>query len=111
MTKKENTMIRHPMMKLIWGVLFICLMAPATADVLLIEKVRERMQRDLPENGLSMEQVERRYGSPNQKSSAVGEPPITRWTFDDYSVYFEYQLVIDSVLHHEAVVREVREQR
>lgn len=104
-------MIRHPMMKLIWGVLFICLMAPATADVLLIEKVRERMQRDLPENGLSMEQVERRYGSPNQKSPAVGEPPITRWTFDDYSVYFEYQLVIDSVLHHEAVVREVREQR
>jgi hypothetical protein len=104
-------MIRHPMMKLIWGVLFVCLMAPATADILLIEKVRERMQRDLPDNGLSMAQVERRYGSPNRRSAAVGEPPITRWTYDDYSVYFEFELVIDSVLHHEAVVREADSER
>lgn len=99
-------MIRHPMMKLIWGVLFLCLMTPVTADILLIEKVRERMERNLPDNGVSMADVERRYGSPQRKSSPVGQPPITRWTYDDYSVYFEYELVIDSVLHHEAVVRE-----
>jgi hypothetical protein len=104
-------MIRHPMMKLIWGVLFASLMAPATADILLIEKVRERMQRDLPTNGLSMADVERRYGTPNLRSAPVGEPPITRWTYDDYSVYFEFELVIESVLHHEAVVREANNER
>ena len=77
---------------------------PASADVLLIEEVRERMQRDLPDNGLSSAEVEERYGAPIRRGRPVGDPPITRWTYDDYSVYFEYDLVIDSVLHHGAVL-------
>lgn len=81
------------------------LITPAWADVLLIEELRERMLRDLPRNGLSMETVESRYGQPREKRAAVGDPPITRWLYDDYSVYFEYQLVIESVLHHGAVLR------
>lgn len=79
-------------------------MSPASADVLLIEEVRERMQRDLPDNGLSTAEVEERYGAPIRRGRPVGDPPITRWTYDDYSVYFEYDLVIDSVLHHGAVL-------
>lgn len=77
---------------------------PAQADVLLIEEVRERMRRDLPENGLTRQQVEQRYGAPNERRAPVGEPPITRWIYDDYSVYFEYDLVIESVLHRGAVL-------
>ncbi|MCA1780218.1 MAG: hypothetical protein LC637_12800 [Xanthomonadaceae bacterium] len=76
-----------------------------SADVLLIEEVRERMQRDLPSNGLAKAEVERRYGNPNQRNAPVGEPPISRWIYNDYSVYFEYDLVIESVLHHGAVLR------
>lgn len=79
-----------------------------SGDILLIEKVRERMARDLPRNGLSMADVERRYGAPQERRSAVGEPPITRWIYQDYSVFFEYQLVIESVLHPEAVIREAQ---
>lgn len=79
-----------------------------SGDILLIEKVRERMTRDLPRNGLSMAEVERRFGSPLERRAAVGEPPITRWVFDDYSVFFEHQLVIESVLHDEAVRREMQ---
>ncbi|MFU8878093.1 MAG: hypothetical protein ACNA7E_08115 [Wenzhouxiangellaceae bacterium] len=74
------------------------------ADVLLIEEVRERMLRDLPTNGMSAVEVERRYGAPNQRHSPVGDPPITRWVYDDYSVYFEYDVVLESVLHHGAVL-------
>jgi len=76
----------------------------AQADVLLIEEVRERMRRDLPENGLTGREVEQRYGAPNERRAPVGDPPITRWIYDDYSVYFEYDLVIESVLHHGAVL-------
>ncbi|MGY6555100.1 MAG: hypothetical protein ACXIUM_11345 [Wenzhouxiangella sp.] len=101
----------------------LCLIAPlATAvaaqeatterqtrgDILLIEKVRERMARDLPRNGLSMTEVERRFGAPLERRPAVGEPPITRWVFEDYSVFFEHQLVIESVLHDEAIRREMQ---
>lgn len=78
---------------------------PVQADVLLIEEVRERMSRDMPSNGLSAREVEQRYGAPNERRAPVGDPPITRWVYDDYSVYFEYDVVIESVLHHGAVVR------
>ncbi|SRR6056297_1739390 len=88
-----------------FGLLLAAWMAPAAADVLLIEEVRERMQRDLPENGMTTAEVEGRYGEPTRRGRPVGDPPITRWTYDDYSVYFEYDVVIDSVLHHGAVLR------
>lgn len=87
-------------------VLGVSMVAPTVqADVLLIDEVRERMLRDLPGNGLTRADVERRYGSPNERRSPVGDPPITRWVYDDYSVYFEYDLVIESVLHRGAVLR------
>ncbi len=105
-------MVRPFISMLITGVIFIGLTIPtASADVLLIEKVRERMARDLPDNGMHMEEVERRYGIPAERRAPVGDPPITRWVYDDYSVYFEYQLVIDSVLHPDAVIREANRQQ
>lgn len=104
-------MIRQHFLKLILGVIFIGLMAPASADTLLIEKVREAMLRDIPHNGLSMREVENRFGQPLQRNAPVGQPPITRWIYDDYSVYFEYETVIESVLHHDAVIRETRQRR
>lgn len=104
---RKNTMIRQPIITLLWGVIFLSLSSGVSADVLLIEKVRERMLRDLPVNGLTMNEVEARYGEPADRVGPVGEPPITRWIYADYSVYFEHRIVIESVLHSEAVVREV----
>lgn len=98
-------MIRKHLVKLVWGAAFCGLIGTATADVLLIEKVHERMTRDLPGNGLTKSQVEDRFGEPRERHAAVGDPPIARWIYDDYSVFFEYDLVIESVVHHEAVVQ------
>lgn len=98
-------MIRSKLGKLVLGGIFSGLFATAMAgDILLIEKVEERMLRDLPGNGLSMSAVERRYGQPNARYAPVGDPPITRWDYDDYSVFFEYELVIESVVHSETVL-------
>jgi hypothetical protein len=77
---------------------------PLSADVLLIEEVRERMQRDLPANGMTKEAVRESYGDPAQRHAPVGDPPITRWVYDEYSVYFEHDLVIESVLNRGAVL-------
>jgi len=101
---EENTMIRQRTSQLIWGVIFSGLITSASADILLIEKVRERMARDLPDNGLRMTEVEQQYGQPQGKMAAVGDPPITRWEYAEYTVFFEYDVVIESVLHHDAVV-------
>lgn len=52
-----------------------------------------------PGKGLSMDQVETRFGSPQEKIPAVGDPPISRWVYGNFTVYFEYEHVIHSVYH------------
>lgn len=79
--------------------------AAACAEVLLIDEVRASKSMGLPDNGLTMQAVEARWGAPEQRFSAVGEPPITRWQYQDYSVYFEHDRVITSVLHSGAVIQ------
>ena len=76
----------------------------AQADVLLIEEVRQSDRMDLPANGMSKDAVQARFGEPADKLAAVGDPPITRWNYDNWSVYFEYDLVLFTVLHKGAVL-------
>ena len=61
--------------------------APAPAD-----------NATLPERGMSMENVEHIFGTPLEKMPAVGKPPITRWEYADYVVYFEYNTVLHTVM-------------
>lgn len=98
--------------KLVLGAALLGITGIAIAgDVLLIEKIEERMLRDLPRNGLTKAQVEERFGTPDERRSPVGEPPITRWIYDDFNVFFEHDLVIESVLHHDGIVREAEARR
>jgi len=69
------------------------------ADVLLIEEVRQAERMELPSNGMKQSEVRDRFGSPVKTDAPVGDPPITRWDYDGYSVYFEYDLVLFTVLH------------
>lgn len=52
-----------------------------------------------PGNGLTMAQVEQRFGVPKEKVPAVGDPPISRWVYDHFTVYFEYDKVLHSVVN------------
>jgi len=74
------------------------------ADVLLIEEVRQAERMDLPQNGVSMSEVRAKYGEPDVTTPAVGDPPITRWDYDQWSVYFERDLVLFTVLHKGVII-------
>ncbi len=52
---------------------------------------------DFPRRGMSMDKVKNEYGQPIAISNSVGKPPITRWTYRDRIVYFEYSHVIHAV--------------
>ena len=80
---------------------FAVLACPMTisADVLLIEEVRQAGKMDVPENGMTSTEVSARFGEPLKKHSPVGDPPIKQWEYDGWSVYFEYDLVLFTVLH------------
>ena len=75
-----------------------------SADVLIIDEVRQSGRMELPINGQSKATVETNFGAPVQKQTAVGDPPISSWKYDTYSVYFEYDLVLFTVLHKGAVI-------
>ena len=50
-----------------------------------------------PKRGITMTQVESKFGAPVTKHDAVGAPPITRWDYPGFSVFFEHDRVIHSV--------------
>jgi hypothetical protein len=50
-----------------------------------------------PSRGMNMRQVEQRFGAPQRHMPAVGEPPISRWEYPSYSVYFERDRVLHTV--------------
>ncbi|MDH5358757.1 MAG: hypothetical protein OEY48_02990 [Gammaproteobacteria bacterium] len=53
-----------------------------------------------PTQGMTMAEVEQKFGPAEQKNPAVGEPPITRWVYKDFVVFFEHNQVIHSVVPH-----------
>jgi len=50
-------------------------------------------------HGLSMDTILQRFGEPETKMAPVGDPPITRWAYPGFTVYFEHQLAIHAVKH------------
>jgi len=52
-----------------------------------------------PGRGMSMKAVEAKFGAPLERHAAVGKPPITRWDYTGFSVFFEYERVIDAVVN------------
>lgn len=51
-----------------------------------------------PSRGMSMEKVEAAFGAPASREAAVGQPPITRWEYPGYVVYFENNIVLHTVI-------------
>ena len=50
-----------------------------------------------PARGITMGAVEAKFGAPANRHAAVGTPPITRWDYAGFVVYFEHDRVIDAV--------------
>jgi hypothetical protein len=71
----------------------------AVAETLVVDdqvQLRETTV-DRPHRGATMAAVEKTYGAPAQKHATVGQPPITRWDYPHFSVFFEKDRVIHAV--------------
>jgi outer membrane protein assembly factor BamE (lipoprotein component of BamABCDE complex) len=55
-----------------------------------------------PARGMTMSQVASKFGAPVTKVPAVGNPPISRWEYPGFVVYFERDHVIHSVVSESA---------
>ena len=85
------------MKRIILGTMLAILAPLATADVLIIDEVRQVERMDLPTNGISKADVEAKFGEPESRHDAVGDPPISTWYYPAFRVYFEHNLVITTV--------------
>lgn len=84
--------------------LMFLLASTAQADVLTTGEGAQRYRHaSLPSRGLTMAQVEQRLGAPVSRLSPAGgdsavHPVIHRWQYNGFTVYFERDRVLHSVL-------------
>jgi hypothetical protein len=74
----------------------------ASAETLLIERVQQENKAAMPTRGMTMAQVEARFGTPADRLDPRGGqkhqwPTINRWSYPAFTVYFEKNKVIDAV--------------
>ncbi|MFA5938635.1 MAG: hypothetical protein WC809_04695 [Sinimarinibacterium sp.] len=81
----------------------LALIPVAHADVLDMPEPEAASTAHLPQRGLSQANVLHAYGEPLTRHEPAGggsprQPPITRWDYAGYSVFFENNIVIDVVV-------------
>lgn len=84
------------------ALLAVCLTAgagAALADPIVIDDqvVVPQPNYPVPARGMTMAAVEKQFGEPADRHPTVGQPPITRWDYHGFSVFFERDRVIHSV--------------
>ena len=68
------------------------------ADSLLLNSL-EGVTR--PNRGMELKDVVKIFGQPKTKSESIGNPPISRWDYGTYIVFFEHNRVIDAMVKHQ----------
>ena len=79
--------------------LLLLAVGTATAETLVVDDQLTVAPTDVvrPARGSTMQAVEAKFGVPQVRHEAVGKPPITRWDYAGFSVFFENQRVIHAV--------------
>jgi hypothetical protein len=91
-------------MKAIYPTLLMLALATTTvgADTLTIPRKNDPPNTPSgvlrPVRGMTMEAVLARFGEPRKRLAAVGDPPITRWVYERFTVYFEGTLTLHAVV-------------
>ncbi|MFD2228599.1 hypothetical protein [Alkalimarinus sediminis] len=85
------------------SLLAACLLSPLshseTIRIGLSQQAEENKNINRPQVGMSMESVKSYFGAPPSMSGPTGKPAIYKWKYADFTVYFEGEYVIHSVLH------------
>ncbi|MEO7251138.1 MAG: hypothetical protein ABIW30_00845 [Arenimonas sp.] len=76
----------------------------ARAETLLVDRIKITRAMSLPHRGDAMARVVSLFGQPQSRVAAVGgasrrTPPISRWIYPGFTVYFENSHVVDAVVN------------
>lgn len=78
------------------------LAATASAETLLVQRVQQENATAMPKRGMTMAEVQARFGAPADRLDPRGGqkrawPTINRWSYPAFTVYFEKNRVVDAV--------------
>jgi len=92
-------MKRQIIAHLLWTSLGLLAAGTVAAETLVVEDQLTVVPSNVarPERGSTMQAVEAKFGVPQARHDPVGKPPITRWDYADFTVFFENQRVIHAV--------------
>ncbi|MEZ5529998.1 MAG: hypothetical protein R3E57_08720 [Porticoccaceae bacterium] len=81
---------------------FVALLSlPLAAEQVVVpvgQQAAEKQSIKRPTLGINKDRVRAEFGEPMSVNDPVGEPPISSWEYPEFIVYFEYDLVLHSVL-------------
>ena len=89
-------------MQLVLSLIFAASLAtPALAEVLIMPNGHPEAAHlpAQPHRGMTMNQVLKQFGKPVKRLAPVDNPPVTRWVYPKYTVYFVDRYVIHTVVH------------
>lgn len=95
-------MIKH-------AVALVLALAPLTAlqaETVIIpvgQQAADKQSLNKPRRGKSTDQVLEEFGSPASRRGPVGDPPISVWEYPQFSVYFEHDRVLHTVVKRETI--------
>ncbi len=69
----------------------------ANAETISMEGASAGSNDARPSRGMTQASVESKYGSPASVNAPVGDPPISRWEYANFVVFFEHDKVIHAV--------------
>ena len=65
------------------------------------EQAKTQATVDMPTKGMSKERVKNLFGEALEEVPAKGQPPISRWRYQEFTVYFDSNTVIHCVRNFE----------
>jgi hypothetical protein len=82
------------------GLLIALFALPAIPEILRLpgQPPRVLQAERQPARGMAQDRVLALLGEPARRHAAVGDPPIARWDYPGFSVYFEHGHVIHTVV-------------
>jgi hypothetical protein len=77
----------------------ICIQTSLAEDIRIPvgEQAKDQIPVDMPTKGMSKERVKALFGEPSEEIPAKGQPPISRWKYQEFTVYFDSNAVIHCV--------------
>lgn len=95
----KRTLAIAPLFTSLAAIFALCSFATQAEQVRLpIGHQSQSWDGELPLRGSTKTQVESQFGNPQSSEGPTGEPPIYFWEYPDFTVYFEADHVIHSVV-------------